>query len=835
MSAPSAGPDDIGFSTRRIARNTVARVLTAAVGQGAKGLIAILVARELGAAAFGLFSLVWTVTGIAAYYGALGIDNLLTRELARPSPRVDLRRALPLVSGVGVVTAAAVIASAYAFTDGLGPAFVAAAPYVALTAPLLVFAATFNARERMELESVSESIEAATSLAGAVIVLSQGGGIVGVLGALSLGRAIGIIVAIIIHRRLPPLPHAPVVASVRTVVVESLPMGGVRVLNAAYQRADIIILGIVASATDVGLYSAAAIAVILAVDGLSEMGRAAYPAFSRAKGRTDPQLRAAFAIIWRSQMYVAAAGAAGLIALSGPLVRDIFGGEFDAAGPLLAVMAVSLVLRVLGNLAGISLYAVDRQVDRLRSVVMATAAKLLFLAVLVPPFGLWGAVTATIIADVTYIAATLWFVRHFRPRLALTWLPAAATAVCVGVAALLTPGPTVVRVLAGVGTFLVIIRLVAGRNPLTMARNIVTAPAPQHAVQVGPVRLELAGMNDPTNSVIARSLAQLPAATAATTAMLNVVFTDNIETDGIEVYGYPIRRAADAVIAVDHAGRAASLPIRRYRSEPVTIHPQLETDTYQSWIQLPMLRAALHECGWCLARMTVLDVNGKRVAIVARSATGKTRVSLALLQRGAAFVGDDWVALGPDGVATACSLVVLRDQTRASLGRFTGIDRVRSATSRLFAQAARRLSMWRKLSLGLSYAESLLWRWGTEVVDIQSLIAGVEVASRITPITHIAVLDTPETRTDKIDRDALAVTIASRAVVNLPTATTLEAIVRAGWPDVKRLRMPSIDDDVSLIAAALRDAQVKMFHITPAASSVTAVANQIETWCQEST
>lgn len=363
-----------------------------------------------------------------------------------------------------------------------------------------------------------------------------------------------------------------------------------------------------------------------------------------------------------------------------------------------------------------------------------------------------------------------------------------------------------------------------------MVRDRIEIPTLPDAVQVGPIRVRFEGAADLSRSVIARSLAQLPPATADASATLTIAFKDNVEAAGTKIYGHPLRRNASALIAVDHAGRTASLPLGSDSTEPIIVDPQLETDTFQCWVQLPMLRATLRSVGWCLARMTVIDIDGRRVAIVADATTGKTRVSLALLQRGATFVGDDWVALGPNGVAAACSLVVLRDQTRRALGRFGVIDRIRSRTGRGLEFAAKRSHRWRKFALAFAYGELLLWRWGTDIIDIKSLVPGVEIAPDTAPIDFVAVLHATADSKPNVDCDALAEVIASRAIIDLPSAVALEAIYRTGMPGDRKLVMSRIDEDVVLIAAALRSATVGTFAIENSEPSVASVAQNIVRW-----
>ncbi|HSK22900.1 MAG TPA: oligosaccharide flippase family protein [Egicoccus sp.] len=444
-----------GTVARRLAWNTGTLVGGGLLGQGAKGLIAIAVGRELGPDQLGVFTFVWTVAALVAQYAPLGIGHLLVRELSRERSRVAWGDALRVAVALNLLATAALVGGARLFGAGdeILRALVVAAPYVLLSPIVIVYTARFHARERMGLDAVVQVVEGATALLGALVALRSGLGLVGVLAALGAGRAAGAGTAWWLDRRLPPLPAAPPAARTpwREVVTLSLPMGGASLFTALVSRADLVILGLLVAATDVGIYGAAAVVVALLADTTNELNRAAYPRFSRMAG---PGFGDGFAQLWRLQMLFTTAAATGLSVLAGPIVGLLFGDGFDAAARVLAVLAWILPLRTLGHLCGIGLFAVDRAGARTRATGVAAALNVTANLALVPVLGLWGAVVAAIVTDAVLLALSAHYARDLRPA-ARTGL---ATSLMVGslvaAVAALTPGHVLVRIAAGGVVFL---------------------------------------------------------------------------------------------------------------------------------------------------------------------------------------------------------------------------------------------------------------------------------------------------------------------------------------------------------------------------------------------
>lgn len=819
----------LDFSPRRVVRNSGNRLVSFVAGQGAKALVAVVVARALGAEAFGTFAVVWMVAGIVAYLAPAGVDTLLIRELSRARPRVDLRIAIPLTATVGLLAAGLFVGGValVAAERSTVLAVIAAAPFVALTGPVQIMNATFSARERMELEALTEALDGIVTLALATWVLSAGGGVASVLGAMSVGRVVNLIVAAVVHRRLPPLPRAA--GDLRWVAVlrTSAPMASVRALQLALQRADVVILGLFVATEQVGIYSAAAIVVATSTDALSEIGRAAYPAFARAWDTSARQLRGAYGTVWRMQTLVAVTALAGLVAVGPDLLPEVFGAEFRAGTPVLIALAFAVPLRSMANLGGVALYAVDRQWRRVGVVGIVAAVKVTLALSLVPPFGLWGAVAATLVADLAYFTVMATATRAQRPPLPTGLGLAVVVALGVGVVAWITPGGLIVEVVAGVAVAAVVSTTMPVRRLLHDAWDVAHDPGATVAVngmrQAGPVAVAVEAEPDLARSLVVRAFDYLPRVTADTDASLTVHWRTGVDVTGLRVHGHPLRVDHGAILAVDHAGHAARMTFDGQDQVDVELDPRLDVHVFQTWVQLPLMRTLLFAHGGTLARLTVVEYDGRRIALVAPSAVGKTRVVVELLRHGATLVGDDWVALTADGVAAACPLMVVRDQVRHSLAADVATDG-RDVTVQTLAGLSRFARRWRRAAVVLDQLATAAWRWGAEVTDVGTVIPGAGLADGTAPIAQVVVLGDGAAPTI----DELAATIAGRAVVDLPSAAVLVATRAASSPGVDPPRLPTLEEDRVLIAAALARARIDPVAFDGTASALERVIATIQ-------
>lgn len=446
----------LGLSTGRVLRNTVARSAASVLNVIAGAGTGLLVARHLGPQGYGSFSFVWAIAWTAVAVVPLGFDTLLVRELNRRPRLLDLRRAMPAVAMTGVVVAAGLVIAGFAFASrqSLALALTAAALYVVASGPLALVRAVFDARERMGLTAATEILRAVGTLVVVALMVVAGAGLVAISVAVSAATAVTLAVAVAVLRRLPEDPASddprrPLPRLLRA----SLPMAGSRLASELLKRLDVVLLGLFVAPREMGWYVAAATVAIYAPVALMELNRALYPVLSRAESAEDHDLLRLFGFTWRAQLLLGCVAAAGLAVLAQPVVVLLYGGDYLPAGPLLAVLAATVPLRVMSALCAVTLDATYRQLRRLRASGVALTVNLVANLSLIPIIGVWGAAIATVVTELVFLVVVVRALRPHRPRVLapLGWSLLAAAPVAA--VAAVTPGPSYVRLAAGFLTF----------------------------------------------------------------------------------------------------------------------------------------------------------------------------------------------------------------------------------------------------------------------------------------------------------------------------------------------------------------------------------------------
>lgn len=449
----------LGLSTGRLLRNTVARTIGSVLTLVAGALTGLLVARHLGPDGYGSFAFVWAIAFAAITVVPLGLESLLVRELNRKPRLLDLRRVLPVVVAaastvaVGMVVVGLVVPS----DRSLGLALSAAALYVVASGPRSLVRAVLDAEERMELTAATDVVEAVTTLGTVLVFVLADAGLAALSVGVASGRVVSLVAATLMLRRwVRPDRSTEAPRPLRTLLRASLPMAGSRAGSELLRRLDVLILGLLVAPEEIGWYVAAATIVLYAPVVLLELNRALYPVLSRAESHEDRDLLRLFGFTWRAHLLLGTVAAAGLAVLATPIVTLLYGEAYAPAGGLLTVLAITVPVRVLGELCAITLDATYRQNRRLRAAGVALTVNLVVNLSLIPWIGVWGAAVATVVTETVFLAGCLRALRPYRPRVVVPLLYSLVAATPVALVAAIMPGHGLVRVGAGASTFVAI-------------------------------------------------------------------------------------------------------------------------------------------------------------------------------------------------------------------------------------------------------------------------------------------------------------------------------------------------------------------------------------------
>jgi O-antigen/teichoic acid export membrane protein len=429
--------DETGVELKRGAfLNTIAMLAS-----NFRGIFTFLVARLLGAAALGIFSVAWSTTDIISKIGVLGLDNAITTFIARSEAVGDRARSRSLfhvavVLGLiqSIVTAVIVIVALRFFNGRLHvqPQMVSALSLVLCAMPGLALYRICTAVSRgmkvMQHDIYSRGLAEpiATTLAF-LLAMAVGFNTSSPEVAAILGTAISGITALVLVLSLfrRDSAHGDVVSPVgeaKSLIAYAAPISVYQLINAFIARLDLILLGYfvgrapgVTLAT-VGVYSA----VIGTANGLRKVNQTFNPIFAPVvAGMTatgDHQIASAtYARLAQWMLWILLPCVA-VLSLAGSTILLIYGPAFWQGGLWLGIVALASATNAFISL-GETVIMVQRPHLNLLHSSITCAVAFAGLLWLIPRFGALGAALGILLPYVVQGIlryATLRWVFHWK-------------------------------------------------------------------------------------------------------------------------------------------------------------------------------------------------------------------------------------------------------------------------------------------------------------------------------------------------------------------------------------------------------------------------------------
>src|ERR1700751_2145487 len=403
--------DETGVELKRGAfLNTIAMLAS-----NFRGIFTFLVARLLGPAALGIFSVAWSTTDIISKIGVLGLDNAITTFIARSEAVGDRARSRSLfhvavVLGLiqSIVTAVIVIVALRSFNGRLHvqPQMVSALSLVLCAMPGLALYRICTAVSRgmkvMQHDIYSRGIAEpiATTLAF-LLAMAVGFNTSSPEVAAILGTAISGITALLLASSLfrqTPVHGTSVspVGEAKSLIAYAAPISIYQLINAFISRLDLLMLGYfvgrapgVTLAT-VGVYSA----VIGTANGLRKVNQAFNPIFAPVvAGMTvkgDHRIAAAtYARLAQWMLWILLPCVA-VLSLAGSTILLIYGPAFWEGGRWLGIVALASATNAFVSLGETGLMVQRPHLNLLHSAITCVVA-FAGLLWLIPRYGPLGA------------------------------------------------------------------------------------------------------------------------------------------------------------------------------------------------------------------------------------------------------------------------------------------------------------------------------------------------------------------------------------------------------------------------------------------------------------
>jgi O-antigen/teichoic acid export membrane protein len=396
---------------------SAAAVGSASVRAGAALLLfanTVALGRMIGADGLGTYAFVLALAGLVALPANFGLSTLALRQVAALREREQWQ---PLRGAVWFALVAVVLYTGLVIVAGgaalllagrsLDPVLLAT---MSIALALLVFhsageviGAMLRALGRVVGGQVPDQIVRPALLLAMVLaagLLLEDAWLTAprtMAAAVIAAVAATILALVILARTLPgPARGCPARLPWRDGLRSWAPLALLGLMQGANSFADTLILGLLADSATVGIYRVAAQCALLVPFTLMMLGPVAgpYVAQLHAKGDTAAVQR----VVGRTARaaFVAACPVFLLLVLfGGPVLRLVFGPEYEAGATALAILATGQLVNTSTGTVGIVLNMTGHERDTMLGVAVAAVATVVLNALLVPPLGIDGAALAT--------------------------------------------------------------------------------------------------------------------------------------------------------------------------------------------------------------------------------------------------------------------------------------------------------------------------------------------------------------------------------------------------------------------------------------------------------
>jgi len=451
------------------AKNTLRNTALLVAFEVANPLLSLLLVgtmtRRLGPDGTGGYNLLLTFFFVAHSVTSLGLNSLITREVAR-----DRRAAQAFLCTSGMVGALVSLFVAAGTMAALrlanyGPELERGGWMVALallpSILILYSESIFIAFEKVQYIVVMAVTENAGRVLAGLWLLHHGFGVVPLIASFAFFRFLTLLVNLaLFHRRIAPLYWA-YDRRVRGELLRSIPVfGTIFIVATLYWRADVFMLSKMGTLAAVGFYTVGYRLFSIAQVVPKSYNTTIYPVFSKLFHHSPDSFRAANSLSIRYMLVVLLPIAAGIAGLADPLVRLLFGPDFAPAAGVLRIVIWTLVPYGVVRILASGLFASNRQAIDLKVNLLGLATNLLLNVALIPRYGMLGCAWATLVSIICFLAYQCFFLRkEIGPvfRQAEILRPALATAPLV-LWLWLTPAlPLIFRILGGALIYVVLL------------------------------------------------------------------------------------------------------------------------------------------------------------------------------------------------------------------------------------------------------------------------------------------------------------------------------------------------------------------------------------------
>ena len=402
--------------TRKVAANTAAQVIGRLVGTALSLISVGVLTRYLGPAAYGNYSIAFLYATIATTLADFGIYSIGLREMSANPEKATGIANLTITLKTITQTALFMVVILVSLVLPYPPEVKAAVSLALLGGLIATFISSIGLYFQFKLKLyLSVIIELVVKLASVGLILwlvSKHASLLVLVGANPVSMVLGLIVGLILlWSQKYALRWGYNKADAIKLLRQSLPLGIVTILGYLHFRIDTIILSLLKSPYDVGIYSVAYKVIEIVIVLPAFFTGAIFPILSLYHAQKDPRFAGA---VQRSFDFLCLLGlpmAFGIIATAKPIILFIAGPSYMSAILPLQILMLAVFFGFINNLLGNLAIVLNLQSKVVRITLSMLITNIVLNLFLISQFSYRGAAVTTVITEFLNVSLMLLLVR----------------------------------------------------------------------------------------------------------------------------------------------------------------------------------------------------------------------------------------------------------------------------------------------------------------------------------------------------------------------------------------------------------------------------------------
>ena len=400
---------------KRIIKNSAALFFSHIITKIINLAILLIITRLLGKGGFGVYSFSQTFVIMFMALASLGVNALLTRDVARDKQRINafLGNSIPLITvftGISIILIN--LTASLSGWEGIELSAIRIfSVYLIFDVYSRHFISVFRAFEKMQFEAYVNIIEKSAMLIAAIIAQELNLNLLAIIWIFTCIQAGKAVVAFIFMRRFfQKIEWHFFSAETKEIIKQAFPFALLVVFGVISGRIDVVMLKIFHSDEMVGLYSAAHKLIESMLFIPENIVSALFPAFAVMFVKNDSDYRKIFRRAFLFLTILAVPASIGIFLLAPEIIDLFFAAEYVKAANALRWLGLAVFFIFIKYIFSTSLNAIGEQKKFAIIMGFSMIVNIVLNLVLIPKYDLAGAGLATVASEFCAVIALVYFV-----------------------------------------------------------------------------------------------------------------------------------------------------------------------------------------------------------------------------------------------------------------------------------------------------------------------------------------------------------------------------------------------------------------------------------------